>query len=184
MVSEWWIALQEQYDEEIEDEAEDERKDEGKDESKAESMINCSRIWTQRIDACTNTCECQWMSMNVNEFQGSSSRDSFTEDQLYVCIEDLLMDGYMKQCQSIHIMRKNYMNYMNYMNCMNCINCINIDKNAYFVPHLFTHSFIHNCSIDTLVHFFIDTLIHWYIDTLIHWYIVILIYWYMNHTLR
>jgi hypothetical protein len=104
MRNEWWIALQEQYDEEIEDEAEDEVEDEDegkdqvKDESKAESMINCLRIWTQHIDACTHICECQWISMNVNEFQGSSSRDSFTEGNLYVCIEDLPVDGYMKQC--------------------------------------------------------------------------------------
>jgi hypothetical protein len=37
----------------------DEEEEEGKDESKAESMIICSRIWTQHIDACIYRCECQ-----------------------------------------------------------------------------------------------------------------------------
>jgi hypothetical protein len=118
MRSEWWIALQEQYDEEAEDEGKEDGKDkgknEGKDKSKSKSMIICLQIWRQHIYACTHRCECQWipmnanecqwMSMNVNEFQGSSSRDSFTEGQLYVCIEDLPVDGYLKQCQALHIM--------------------------------------------------------------------------------
>jgi hypothetical protein len=90
---------------------------------------------------------------NVLEFQRPSSWDSFTEDQFYICFEDLHVNNNMKQFQNLRIA---------------CENCMNVDMDACFVQP----PFIHNCYILTLWYCEIVILIHWYIRYIDAWTIL------------
>jgi hypothetical protein len=86
-----------------------------------------SRIHEKLLVNMDSEHRCIHTDANVNEFREPSSRDRSTEDWFCICIEDLHVNGYMKQCRNIHIMWKN---------------CTNVDKKACFISPPFIHSFI------------------------------------------